>query len=38
VLFADWSRKRQRFVPLYLLIWILIIAGLVFALSDLGMQ
>lgn len=38
VLFPDWSRKRQRFVPLYLLIWILIIAGLVFALSDLGMQ
>ena len=33
VRFPDWLEKRKRFVPLYLLIWILILAGFVVALS-----
>jgi hypothetical protein len=34
VLFPDWTRNRQRFVPLYVLIWLLIFAGFVLALSE----
>lgn len=33
VLFPDWLRKRQRFVPLYVLIWMLVFAGFAAALS-----
>jgi len=32
VLFPDWLRKRQRFVPLYILIWVLVVAGFAAAL------
>jgi hypothetical protein len=33
VLFPDWLRKRQRFVPLYVAIWLLVLAGFAIALT-----
>ena len=33
VRFPDWLEKRKRFVPLYVLIWLLVIAGFVAALT-----
>lgn len=32
VLFPDWLEKRKRFVPLYVLIWVLILSGFAVAL------
>lgn len=32
VRFPDWLEKRKRFVPLYVLIWVLVLGGLVVAL------
>lgn len=34
VLFPEWLRLRQRFVPLYVLVWVLIIAGFVAAFGE----
>jgi hypothetical protein len=36
VLFPEWLEKRKRFVPLYLLVWLLVLAGFVMALSEGG--
>jgi len=33
VLFPDWLEKRKRFVPLYVLIWALVLTGFALALS-----
>lgn len=36
VLFPDWLEKRKRFVPLYVLVWLLVLIGFVMALSGGG--
>jgi hypothetical protein len=33
VLFPDWLQKRQRFVPLYIAVWVVVIAGFVVSFS-----